>query len=260
MDGTLLVDSDLDGSTAVTSSSATPNTPDALGGPIFDTLSDIMSSEWLIQPAFAVEINMPDVEVQEGEEITLTITYTGVGNVLEFIWHNFNGLDLGINRETTQSVTFTAPQVDEDTNVLITVGVDTSDSQAQDSFIVTVLDSDTVTDNPPVAVAGPALNITKGSTVTLTDATATDSEDDDATLTISWTQNPDNTVTIINRDTIIPTIVVPAITTATSVILTLNVTDSASNTMTDTRVLTIQDAVDVNTSLQLMQAVHCLSL
>ena len=96
---------------------------------------------------------------------------------------------------------------------------------------LTILDStSTVTNNPPTVNAGDNPDIiTKGSTVTLTDATARDFEDNDADLIILWTQNLANTVTITDEDTISPTITVPVTTTATSVTLTLRVTDDDGN-------------------------------
>ena len=116
-----------------------------------------------------------------------------------------------------------------------------------DTRVLTIQDA-VVTDTPPTIYAGADQDVTKGSTVTLTGATATDNEDADDTLTIEWTQVPVRyTVTITNGNTLTPTIEVPSTTTATSVTLTMRVTVSANPAVTDTRVLTIQDAVVTDT-------------
>ena len=211
---------------------------------------DAVMSAPLITPAFAaVEITTPDQQVREGDQVTLTITGTGFGNNSTFTWFYFGDLDLGIDKYTSidgQSITFTAPQVDENVvvNLIAQVGSKVLNEQFrvhQHTVDLTILDSGTVADASPTAEAGRSQTVTKGETVTLSGASATDAEDNDGDLTIAWTQSPRGTVTITGSGTLTPTIAVPANTAASSVTLTLSVTDSGNNAASDTRVLTLNN-------------------
>ena len=208
---------------------------------------DTVMSAPLITPAFAeIEITTPDQQVREGEQVTLTITGTGFGNNSTFTWYYFDDLDLGIDKYTSidgQSITFTAPQVDEDVAVVFIVAVNNEYRSTQTNVELTILDSDTVADASPTAEAGRSQTVTKGETVTLSGASATDAEDDanSIDLVIAWTQSPDGTVTITDSGTLAPTIAVPANAAASAVTLTMTVTDSGSNTASDTRVLALNN-------------------
>ena len=225
-----------------------PNVSDVWSA--LDAVDSIMSSEWLILPAFAATSieDLGNQTVTEEDDVTISAIITSDDPDFTFYWYQTSPYEPELELlyfDDMPTITFTAPEVDENTDLFINIVVN-GDEQASSTMTLTILDStSTVTNNPPTVNAGPNRDITKGSTVTLTDATARDFEDNDADLIILWTQNLANTVTITDKDTIAPTITVPATTTATSVTLTLRVTDDDDNIVTKTRVLTIQED-DVN--------------
>ena len=150
----------------------------------------------------------------------------------------------GASLNSTTGVFSWTPAVNQVGLYNFAVSVTDGDATDIEYFTVMVQSSGTIIDNDPIIYAGDGLPVTKGSTVILTGATATDNEDNDSDLEIAWTQSPANTVIITNANTLRPTIDVPSITSATSVTLTLSVTDSGGNIVTEAIVLTIQDAVN----------------
>ena len=109
---------------------------------MLDTLSYIMSSEWLIQPAFAANVIAPaNQTVTEGDEVTITFT----SDASYYLWHQSPSadiVDLGLPGNNEQlTVTFMAPNVTETTVIKITLIGVTPDPQAQDFMILTILDS-----------------------------------------------------------------------------------------------------------------------
>ena len=109
---------------------------------MLDTLSYIMSSEWLIQPAFAAYVIAPaNQTVTEGDEVTITFT----SDASYYLWHQSPGadiVDLGLPGNNEQlTVTFMAPNVTETTVIKITLIGVIPTPQAQDFMILTILDS-----------------------------------------------------------------------------------------------------------------------
>ena len=192
-----------------------------------------------------------DQDVTKGSTYTLTgATATDIeddDDTLTIEWTQVPAGTVTITNGNTLTPTIEVPSTATAPSVTLTMRVtDSANPAVTDTRVLTIQDA-VVTDTPPTIYAGADQDVTKGSTVTLTGATATDIEDDDDTLTIEWTQVPAGTVTITNGNTLTPTIEVPSTTTVTSVTLTMRVTDSANPAVTDTRVLTIQDAVVTDT-------------
>ena len=215
-----------------------------------DAVDSIMSSEWLIPPAFAaINATAVDQTVTEGDSVTITFTVTGQSTAAFYVWGqtpNRPNFDLP-NNSADPTVTFTAPDVDEDTTIVIRMTVFDSPT-AIGRMSLTILDSTSTVNTSPVVEAGPNLNATRGQEIILTEATATDNEDDDATLTIAWTADPSSAVTFTNATLLNPTVTVSNTAPLGLVTLTLSATDSNGNTGDDTIELTIQDVVVVNTA------------
>ena len=193
-----------------------------------------------------------------GQEISLlgaTATDAETPDTLTYAWTvspigavTFNST-AALNPTITVADDATAGQV----TLRLTVNDGTVSVSDSKTFTVQV---NSVVNTAPTVDAGPPQTITKGdSSVTLRGATATDTEDDASAtpLGILWTQDPPNTVTIDNDDTIEPTITVLSSVTERTVTLTLTATDSAGATAFDTKVLTLNtppridagDALDV---------------
>ena len=199
----------------------------------------------------------PTIDAGDDQDVTKGSTYTLTGatatdiedadDTLTIEWTQVPAGTVTITDGDTLTPIIVVPSITTATSVTLTMSVtDSANPAVTDTRVLTIQDA-VVTDTPPTIDAGDDQDVTKGSTYTLTGATATDIEDADDTLTIEWTQVPAGTVTITDGDTLTPIIVVPSITTATSVTLTMSVTDSANPAVTDTRVLTIQDAVVTDT-------------
>ena len=253
-DGALLTDLNLDSSLAAVTA-AILNTPDVWSA--FDAASDVMSSDWLIPPAFAaptinsINGNVPDdgfvnISTTEGSLTTLSITATSNSTIVyDWLWQTgIPPADLqGLN---TSAITFTAPQVDEDVIYYLTVFVNDDDTYGYASVAIdlTVLDADNVTNTAPTVNAGPDLpDATRGEEIELSGATATDAETTDV-LTYLWTVNPINAVTFVNATVLNPTITVSDTATAGMVTLTLTVNDGTVDA-DDTRTFTV--TVSTNT-------------
>ena len=204
-----------------------------------DAVDSIISSEWLIPPAFAeITATFPaDREVRGGENVTISYVVTS-NTTLTYFWEQVPAIpDLDLRSNTqVPTVTFTVPEVDHTTSIeigMIAATIDNTES-IEGSMTLTIL-----VGSIPIVDAGPNIHVTHGQSYTLSGATATDTEDDAADLTIAWTAVPSGAVTTIhNRTTLTPTIDVSSNTNyVNNITLTMSVTDSDRNTMTDTRVL-----------------------
>ena len=252
-DGALLTDSGLD--SFVVTTAAIPNSPDAWSA--FDAVSDAMSSDWLIPLAFAdiTSIKVNDIafdginyiNVTTPEETFTTISVIAISNVtITYVW-NWNGEDepadlQGLN---TSAITFTAPTVDEESVYFLTIYVDDVYEYNTVDLNLIVLDAGNTTNNPPMVYAGPDLSaVIKGQVIHLSEATATDDNGD--ALTYAWTATPSSAVTFNSTTALNPEVTVSNTVTDGDIIeLTLTVNDGTVDA-SDTRRLTIQDAVVTN--------------
>ena len=194
----------------------------------------------------------PNIPVTHGQSYTLsgaTATDTEDDDAdLTIAWTADPSIAVTITNGTTLTPTIAVSgNTNFNRDITLTMSVTDSDRNTVTDTRVLIREGTVVSNNPPVANAGPGIDVTKGQSHRLTETTATDNEDNNASLTIAWTAVPSSAVTITNENTLTPTIYVSPTTTATSVTLTMRVTDSHGSTNTDTRVLTIQDAVVVNT-------------
>ena len=256
-DGALLTDSGYDSSAATTA--AIPNMPDVWSA--FDAVSDVMSFEWLIPSAFAaptiVSVNGETLDssdyvyisTTEGTATTLTVVATGNGTLI-YEWQWFSGdqpIDFTVTN--TDTITFTAPTVDEDLGFVLAIDVnDDGGMLVYANIDLTVLDAGNTTNALPMVYAGPDLPaVTKGQPLQLAGATATDTDTGD-TLIYAWSATPSSAVTFDNDAVLNPEITVSNTVTDGDVIrLTLTVNDGTVD-VSDTRRLTIQDAVVTNTA------------
>ena len=227
---------------------------------IFYTCTDESNNSVAVLRTVTVVVvigTLPTIDAGDDQDVTKGSTYTLTGatatdiedadDTLTIEWTQVPAGTVTITNGNTLTPAIEVPSTTTVTSVTLTMSVtDSANPAVTDTRVLTIQDA-VVTDTPPTIYAGADQDVTKGSTVTLTGATATDIEDADDTLTIEWTQVPAGTVTITNGNTLTPAIEVPSTTTVTSVTLTMSVTDSANPAVTDTRVLTIQDAVVTDT-------------
>ena len=110
-----------------------------------DAVDSIMSSEWLIPPAFAATTikDLGNQTVTEGAEVTISAIITYDGPDFSLFWYQTDPYDpdLGLHAFDNQtSITFTAPLVKKNTDFSITIVVD-GDEQVTSAMTLTILDS-----------------------------------------------------------------------------------------------------------------------
>ena len=208
-----------------------------------------------IQPAdstAAIPNNPPtasagdDQTVPEGDTVTLTGTASDpdTGDTLTYLWTS-DRPGLSISGSDTLAPSFTAPQVDTDTAITLTLSVtDSHNATTTDQVTVTVTDVPPP-NTAPTASAGDDQTVPEGDTVTLT-GTASDPDTGD-TLTYLWTSDRPG-LSISGSDTLAPSFTAPQVDTDTAITLTLSVTDSHNATTADTVTITITDVPPPNTA------------
>ena len=190
---------------------------------------------------YYVENNAPiasagnDQSVYEGELVTLSAvgSMDPDGDQITFSWTAPTGIFLS-SRFSVQP-TFTAPQVDVDTDLEFTLVVNDGEINSEpDTVIVTVKKN---TNNTPTANAGPDQNVDEGDVVTL-DGTASSDPDSDP-LTYLWTAP--SGITLSSNTASQPTFTAPQVSTATPYEFTLVVNDGTTDSERDTVVVTVNN-------------------
>ena len=225
-----------------------PNVSDVWSA--LDAVGSIMSSEWLIPPAFAVTTvqDLRNQTVTGGDTVTISAIITSDDPDFSLFWFQISPHepDLGLDAFDNQtSITFPAPLVDANTDFVISIYVN-GDEQVTSAMTLTILNSSTTTTNtPPTVVAGPDLpDATRGQVIQLSGATATDAETATADLIYAWTVVPSGAVTFDDTALLNPEITVADNAPAGLVTLTLTVNDGTVDA-DDTRTFTV--TVSTNT-------------
>ena len=179
-----------------------------------------------------------DDNVDEGTSYTLDGTDSTDPNddPLSFEWTQDSGPTVTLTDANTDSPSFVAPAVAENTPVVFTLNVTAAGESDTDTVTITIIDSQS---NAPVADAGDDDNVDEGTSYTLDGTDSTDPNDDP--LSFEWTQDSGPTVTLTDANTDSPSFVAPAVAENTPMVFTLNVT-AAGESDTDTVTITIIDS------------------
>ena len=175
-----------------------------------------------------VEINENDQGVLDGSESS-----DPEGAELTFLWTAPAGFV--IDDPSAESPTFTAPEVDVDTDFEITLTVDdgeTENNTASDVVIVTVKH----VNKPPVADAGTAFSVREQTTAVL-DGTASSDPDALDNITYAWTAPAG--ITLDDPTSATPSFTAPDVTADTDYTFTLTVTDGSAETDDATVIVTV---------------------
>jgi outer membrane protein assembly factor BamB len=176
----------------------------------------------------------PNQTVNEQTTVSLQATATDAdGDTLSISWQRLSGPAVSITNATSVDASFRAPALRETAQIVLEVS-------ASDG-LVTVTDQVTITVNPvnesPTVDAGSARTVDEGSTVNLS-GSASDPDGDD--LTYSWTQTSGPSVSIQNASALNASFTAPSVTSNTSVVLQLAVSDGTV-TVTDSVTITVRD-------------------
>ncbi len=190
------------------------------------------------------ESNAPVADAGDDDNVNEGVSYTLDGtdstdpndDPLSFEWTQDSGPTVTLTDANTDSPSFVAPAVAENTPVVFTLNVTAAGESDTDTVTITIIDSES---NAPVADAGDDDNVDEGTSYTLDGTDSTDPNDDP--LSFEWTQDSGPTVTLTDANTDSPSFVAPAVAENTPVVFTLNVT-AAGESDTDTVTITIIDS------------------
>lgn len=186
------------------------------------------------------DVALPESEsVKAGEAITLSAgdSVDPDGSVANITWEQVDGPAIEIGDPNAVELTFTAPSVEEDAEIVIRMTV-TDDEGESASVEFTLPVHATVEGNAnPVANTGQDAQFSAGAGVTLN---GTDSSDEDGqVVSYQWTQLAGPEIELSGADTANPTFIAPDVDTETNLKFRLVVTDDVGTTHSDVVVITV---------------------
>lgn len=175
------------------------------------------------------------------DENTL-VTLSGSGtdpdqDALSYSWTQPSGQNIALTGANTASPTFTAPEVQNDTDYTFTLTVnDGNGGTATDSVKVTVKQ----VNKAPIANAGSDQVVDENTAVTLNGSGSSDPDGDP--ITYLWTQPQGQNITLTGANTASPTFTTPEVTANTDLTFTLKVSDNHDASANATVKVTVRDA------------------
>ncbi|MFY1827745.1 myxosortase-dependent M36 family metallopeptidase [Myxococcus fulvus] len=165
----------------------------------------------------------PDLTVDERTLVTVEGSGTDAdGDSLTFQWTRVSGAAVTLSGATTPTVTFTAPEVAADANLVLRLTVSDGTQTTFDNVTVRVRN----VNRAPTVNAGPDGSADERATVALS-GTATDADND--ALTYLWTQVSGTPVAIANYTTPTATFVAPEVTGDETLSFRLTVSDGKTS-------------------------------
>lgn len=177
--------------------------------------------------------------VEEGAAVSLDASASTDpdGEISTFAWRRVSGPSIDLSGENGAAVTFDAPSVEKDADLVVEVTV-TDDDGASDTARITVRIHNVVPGNAnPVADAGPDVSVSPGAGVTLDGTASADS--DGQIVAYGWEQLEGTPVELAGADTASATFTAPATDEEIALVFRLTVTDDRGATASDTVVVTV---------------------
>jgi len=167
-----------------------------------------------------------DQRVEERTQITLdgSASADPDGDPLRWSWSQVDGPAVALDLAAPARPTFVAPEVTTDSPLIFALTVDDGvlDSALSDEVVVTVLQ----VNRPPIADAGPELEVPEQSLVML-DGRASRDPDGDAITTYAWRQTSGTAVVLDHADAATPTFEAPSVAEDIRLTFALEVSDGA---------------------------------
>ncbi|PZR16619.1 MAG: histidine kinase [Archangium gephyra] len=166
-------------------------------------------------------------DVTENERVALTLTATGMdpdADALTWQWRQTGGPTVTFTGATTDTITFTTPDVSSDTVLSFSVTAkDADDEPATATVKVTVKN----VNRAPTAVAT-SVGSNAGERIVLSGAGSTDA--DGEALTATWTQLDGPPVELTGASELVASFIAPKVDVATNFTFELTVTDGSAST------------------------------
>lgn len=236
----------LDDPTSATPTFTAPEFPELISDKTFRFVLVVNDGNVDSEPAtvsvLVVHTNLPPVahagtsfSINENEQGQLdgSGSYDPEGAELTYSWIAAD--EFVIDDPTAESPTFTAPEVDEDTQFTIILLVDDGQSEnntAMDMIVVTVLQ----VNKPPVADAGDDFSV-REQKVAILDGSSSYDPDALDNITYNWTAPAG--ITLDDPTSATPSFTTPDVTSDTDLVFSLEVTDESSETDVATVTVTV---------------------
>lgn len=209
---------------------------DGFGGSASDTANVYPITGLLSNRLISIETGPMQI-VEEGQTVTLSATgQTANGLPISYSWVQLIGTEVQLNSYTGPSVQFTAPQLPDETEMILSfqvTGYSPGNGWANALALVKVIPSN----GSPIADAGPDQSVSENALVKLI-GTGTDPDNDK--LRYSWTQKSGMNIVLYEQATFSVYFFTPVISTSSeTLVFELTVTDSQGNSDKDDVVVTI---------------------
>ena len=166
------------------------------------------------------------------------------GSIVSYSWVQTSGSNVAISGANQAVASFTAPEVDADTQLRFQLTVTDNDGASSSASNTVTIQDVVLSNQAPTAVAGSDFSVDENTTQTLDGSASTDS---DGTITsYSWVQTSGVNVVISGANQSVATFTAPSVDEDTQLAFQLTVTDDKGASNTDTVSVTIIDAALVN--------------
>ena len=152
--------------------------------------------------------------VVEGSVVNLTGTATDIdGSIVAYSWQQLTGPNVTINNATSANANFTAPNVNNDTD--LTFRFTATDNDGLTSSDTVTIEVTNLANQPPTANAGVDQTVVSGTAVALN---GSGSDSDGTIVSYSWQQISGPTVTLNNANTANASFSAPSVSTQTNLV------------------------------------------
>lgn len=207
-----------------------------------DTLINIEKIQFADE---TITVNSPpiiiveDQEVLSGSDVEMLVNATDAeGDTLNFAWVQKSGIEVELEGGTTDTASFSAPRVTEDSVMTFDVMVNDPYTLVTDTVSITIK-----ANNAPVIIDIADQTQDENKSVSLS-ASATDAEGDD--ITYRWEQTSGTTVTLSNGNTATASFTAPSVTADETLSFTVYASDGMAETSTTANV-TVKNVANTNT-------------
>ncbi len=182
-----------------------------------------------------------NVSVEEGAIAILSGSASDAdGQIVQTVWQQLSGPTVSLADPNSASTSFSAPAVDGSTTLVFELtATDDRGATASDTVTITVTDSISSSNQPPIVDAGPDASATENGTVSLNGSAL---DDDGQVVSVQWSQIAGPTVNLLNSNTLNASFTAPEVSAPTSLRFELLAMDDQGATTSDTVTVTINDA------------------